>query len=94
MKTLHKEQLVHGEYYTGSCRNATCARWHGPGQFFVHWRYKFGHRFLETIKHPDDELRYDVFLVDAMCATPEEPIEDELFERIAREETGRTRERA
>lgn len=77
---LRKEQLTHGAYYRGHCRNASEARWHAGKQCFVHWRTKFGHRFLETIRHPVDESRYDVFLAEAEVAQPEHPIPDERFE--------------
>lgn len=60
-KYLRKEQLEHGEYYAGTCRNASVARWDGKKETFTHWRTKFGATFLEEIKHPEDEFHYDVF---------------------------------
>lgn len=66
---LPKEQLEAGVYYYGKCRNATVARW--DGEKFHHWRTKFNRRFIETIKHPDDEQCFDVFypisVVDFGC---------------------------
>lgn len=58
-----KEELQHGAYYRGRCRNASIARWHAGIQRFVHWRSKFGERYLETIRHPADEPEFDSFLV-------------------------------
>jgi hypothetical protein len=49
---IAKADLEHGAYYTGSCRNASVARWDSNKQCFVHWRSKFGDRFLEEIRHP------------------------------------------
>lgn len=61
---IAKEQLIHGAYYFGRCRNAQVARWNADKQVFVHWRTKFGNRFLEEIKCPEDEARYDVFVTE------------------------------
>lgn len=78
---LRKEQLKHGVYYRGRCRNAKIARWHAGAQKFVHWRVKFGSRFLECIKHPEDERNYDVFLAQFEETDPgAESIPDEKFD--------------
>ena len=58
------KDLIHGVYYRGECRNATVARWNEDKQVFFHWRHKFGHNFLEEIKHPEHETQYDVFVVE------------------------------
>lgn len=71
---IAKKDLVHGTYYTGRCRNASVARWNGELGKFIHWRHKFGHKFLEEICHPEDEQYYDVFVVEAVCENPEEEI--------------------
>ena len=60
---LPKDQLVDGTYYIGRCRNATIARWSATHDCFFHWRQKFDRIFVEEIKHPIDEERYDVFRV-------------------------------
>ena len=70
---IAKKDLHHGKYYRGRCRNAVEARWNAEKQVFVHWRTKWGDRFLETIKHPEDELCYDVFVVECEC-DPEQEI--------------------
>jgi hypothetical protein len=73
---IAKKDLEHGRYYFGRCRNAEVARWNATDQKFYHWRTKFGHRFIETIKHPEDEKIYDVFVVEALLEVePEEVIE-------------------
>ncbi|MBK3780402.1 hypothetical protein G3A43_09105 [Paraburkholderia aspalathi] len=79
---LRKEQLVHGQYYAGRCRNAKVARWHAPAQRFVHWRVKFGSRFLERIRHPVDEKFFDVFLPMETVEPGDEVIPDEKFEQF------------
>ena len=59
---IPKANLKHGSYYNGRCRNATIARWDEHQQHFVYWREKFGARFLEEIKHPDDDQAFDTFI--------------------------------
>jgi hypothetical protein len=59
---LKKEQLVHGKYYLGSCRNASVARWHEGNNCFRHVRHKFGDAFEEDIFHPADDDGFDVFV--------------------------------
>ena len=61
---IARKDLKHGAYYKGRCRNAEVARWDDTRGVFVHWRTKFGHRFLEDIHHPEDERRFDVFIVE------------------------------
>lgn len=58
---LRKDQLKHGAYYQGMCRNAEYARWDATINKFIHWRKKWGTTFTETICHPKDEQYYDVF---------------------------------
>jgi len=60
---LPKDQLKHGRFYKGRCRNATVARWNVEENCFYHWREKFGRIFIETIKYPTDETEpwWDVF---------------------------------
>ena len=71
---IPKEQLKHGAYYNGRCRNATVARWNGDEQQFYHWRTKFGTTFIETIKCPEDEQRFDVFVTYEENLAPEKEI--------------------
>lgn len=81
---MRKEDLVHGQYYFGLCRNAQIARWHAGVERFVHLRKKFGQSFYETIRHPVDERNYDVFRVTRVTEpTPEEVIGDNEFEAEA-----------
>jgi hypothetical protein len=63
---IPKAALVHGEYYVGHCRNACIARWNAEKQCFYHWRTKFGQTFIETIRHPEDDQTYDVFVVEGV----------------------------
>jgi hypothetical protein len=71
---IDKANLQDGAYYRGKCRNATIARWDGTLQKFFHWRIKFGHRFIEEIRHPDDEAHFDVFAPEHVL--PDDVIKD------------------
>lgn len=71
---IAKEELEHGAYYRGRCRNATLARWNDREERFYHWRFKWGMTFLETIKHPEDEDRWDVFFPEEKVENPEKEI--------------------
>jgi hypothetical protein len=67
---LPKSALVHGQYYKGRCRNASVARWNEVGNCFLHWREKFQAIFVESIKHPEDEVQFDVFRVYELLPNP------------------------
>ena len=60
-KWIPKAELKDKTYYTGKCRNADCALWLEKENMFVHWRYKFGSTFLESINAPEDDIGFDVF---------------------------------
>jgi hypothetical protein len=66
LPVIKKEDLIHGAYYRGTCRNANLARWDVDNEVFWHWRYKFGDMFTEQIKCPEDEDHYDVFVADKL----------------------------
>jgi hypothetical protein len=70
---LTKEELEDGAYYVGHCRNASVARWNAEKQQFYHWREKWGIFSTETIKHPVDDEKFDVFL-------PHRKLEEPKFE--------------
>lgn len=61
---IPREQLEHGAYYWGRCRNANIARWNATTQKFTYWRIKFGHLFREEISAPESEQHFDVFVAD------------------------------
>ena len=63
---IEKKDLIHGAYYHGRCRNAHVARWNGDLNFFIHFRTKFGHTFLERIEHKEDFKGYDTFIPEAL----------------------------
>jgi len=71
---LKKNELEHGAYYKGKCRNASVARWNALENCFYHWRTKFMDTFIEEISHYEDEDRYDVFIVFEKIDTPEKVI--------------------
>ena len=80
---LRKEELVHGAYYRGSCRNTTVARWHAQGGAFLYRRQKFGESFFERISHPQDQRHYDVFrVVELTQPEAAQRINDASFERF------------
>ena len=77
---MRKTALVHGAYYLGRCRNTKVARWNEERQLFFYVRYKFGARYIETIKHPEDNKQFDVFCVVAEGdPLPEELVPDYEF---------------
>lgn len=69
---IAKRDLVHGVYYDGDCRNACVARWNATAQKFYHWRTKMSGKYVETICHPDDEERYDVFIPESVSLDTDE----------------------
>lgn len=71
---IPKERLRDGAYYRGRCRNAEEARWNGKEQQFYHWRTKFGDTFIETIRAPEDDAHYDVFVAEEEIAAPKRAI--------------------
>ena len=60
-KYIEKNQLEHGLYYEGHCRNAGIARWDANRNKFFYWRQKFGEGFFEEINHCQDDNGYDLF---------------------------------
>ncbi len=68
---IPKQQLIHGVYYYGSCRNASIARWNAEIGRFIHWRTKFGDTFLEEISAPEDEAQFDVFVTERIVTIEE-----------------------
>jgi hypothetical protein len=71
---IAKKDLEHGAYYSGSCRNASEARWNAERNVFVHWRTKFNNTYLEEIRHPEDDELFDVFVVEEKIETPSKEI--------------------
>lgn len=71
------EELEHGAYYHGACRNATFARWNAEKQYFVYMREKCGNVRPEEIGYwieaKPGEHRFDEF-------RPYGRMEEPLFE--------------
>ena len=65
---IRKEYLRKGDYYYGSCRNASIARW--DGERFWYWRHKFGSVFLESIHVPEDDDGFDLFYAQTVISEP------------------------
>ena len=57
---IPKVDLIEGETYIGSCRNAYEAIWNGKQ--FEYQRYKFGYTYTEKINHFEDDDGYDLFI--------------------------------
>ena len=66
---IPKQDLVAGEYYYGRCRNAKVARW--DGEQFFYWRTKFNCVFKESIKCPEDDSIFDVFVAERVALKEE-----------------------
>jgi len=66
---IKKSNLVNEAHYLGTCRNSYVAKWISKDNCFYYMRTKFGDTFIESIKHPEDDDRFDFFI-------PMEKIED------------------
>lgn len=71
---IPKEELIHGKYYKGHCRNATVARWDDNRQRFFYWRQKFLDRWVESIDCPGDDTGFDLFYPTNVLENPKEEI--------------------
>jgi hypothetical protein len=60
-KWLSKSELKDGQYYYGSHRNGDTCRWNAEEEVFYYWRNKFNTRFLETIRHPENDDGFALF---------------------------------
>ena len=60
IRPIPKSELVEGETYRGTCRNAANAVW--KGNHFEYQRYKFGSWFTDTINHFEDDDGCDLFV--------------------------------
>ena len=68
---IAKKDLTHGSYYVGKCQYGTYARWNEIKGAFRMWRKSLGKKYLVYIKHPEDEFKFDVFVVEEECAQQE-----------------------
>lgn len=57
---IPKNELIVGDTYVGSCRNASKAIW--DGNKFTYKRYKFGSYYDDEVNHFQDDDGYDVFV--------------------------------
>lgn len=73
-RCIPKEKLRHGIYYRGKCRANDVARWNAERDCFLVWSFSCGTWCLETIHHPNDEERYDVFTPFEEIPPPEKEI--------------------
>lgn len=54
------EELIVGECYKGTCRNASFAIW--DGKHFIYLRRKFNDEFLDKVECLEKEIGYDIFV--------------------------------
>ena len=59
---IPKAKLEHLHVYGGCCRNADWAVWNAETQRFTYLRDKWGLLFTETIRHPEDDNGFDIFV--------------------------------
>lgn len=76
---LMEKDLVDGAWYFGDCRNSEYARWNAKENQFYYKRYKFGSWFIESIKHPESDNGFDLFIVK-MRIHPDDVPQEEKFE--------------
>ena len=79
MGLIPKYELVHGQWYSGACRNASQAVWNSASQKFFYRRTKFGSTFWDEIEHPEDDRGYDLFFPTIAINEPQgEPQHEQL----------------
>lgn len=59
---IRKMDLFHGQIYIGKHRRCTVARWNEDDQKFEYWRNKFGHWFIDTCNHFEDDDGFALFV--------------------------------
>ena len=75
MGLIPKRELVHKQWYLGTCRNASQARWNAETQKFEYLRTKFGWTFWDEIEHPEDDCGYDLFFATTAISEPPHRLE-------------------
>jgi hypothetical protein len=63
---IPKAELKHGAYYFGRSRNADTARWDARRNVFAYRRTKFGHTYVDTVRHAEDDREFDTFKPDTL----------------------------
>lgn len=57
---IPKEELIKGNFYEGSCRNASWAQW--TGEKWAYIRHKWGTEFIDHVEAIEDDVGFDVFI--------------------------------
>ena len=65
-----KKDLKDLRYYLGVCRNSHIAIWSKEENSFYYTRYKLGKFFTESIKHPEDDDGFDLFIPYELLPSP------------------------
>lgn len=60
-------KLKDNQYYLGTCKNASVAKWDEKNKKFFYMLWKFGHGFPESVYHPENDKGCDVFI--PICET-------------------------
>jgi hypothetical protein len=82
MGLIKKEDLVNRGVYLGHCRNAEVAVWLESISRFVYLRSKFGYQFSETIVHPADDERFDIFTPSQKLDMNDQEVRDKWASRL------------
>ena len=68
---IAKKDLKSSRYYIGVCRNSHVAKWNSKEECFHYMRTKFSKTFCETIKHPEDDDGWDLFIPYELIPSPQ-----------------------
>jgi len=59
---IPKKDLIDGQVYIGQHRRCKIARWNGKDDDFEYWRNKFGHHYIDTCNHFEDDDGFAMFV--------------------------------
>lgn len=59
---IRGEDLEHGKYYLGKCRNAYVGKWNDDKKVMEHMRYKFGVFTKDNVNYLDNDDNFDLFV--------------------------------
>lgn len=78
MGLIPKYELVHGQWYSGICRNADKAVWNSASQKFFYRHTKFGSIFWDEVEHPEDDRGHDLFFPTVAINEPQGEFNEQL----------------
>ena len=59
---IRGEDLKHGNYYIGKCRNNHIGRWDATNKVMWYQTYTFGHYVRDNVNYLDNDNGYDLFI--------------------------------